>query len=74
MPAPKPEAQQDVFLTADANGNGTLSIEEVLKLDAKATQADFDRYDTDKSKSLTRAEFGKWTADVKAAKAAPTGG
>ena len=28
--------------------------------DAKVTQADFDKYDADKSKSLSKVEFSKW--------------
>ena len=29
-------------------------------MDAKTTQADFDKYDGDKNKSLSSAEFSKW--------------
>lgn len=58
--AAKP-AHEDKFAAHDADKNGTLSLVEVQKADSKVTQADFDKYDADKSKSLSKAEFTKWT-------------
>jgi hypothetical protein len=74
MPAPKADTSADTFLKIDANMDGSLSFEEIRTADSKVVQADFDKYDADKSKSLTRAEFTKWTADLKAAKAPASGG
>lgn len=58
-PATKPAAE-DVFTKHDANKDGALTLAEVQMADAKATQADFDKYDADKSKSLSKVEFSKW--------------
>lgn len=58
-PVAKP-AHEDKFAMHDADKNGSLSLAEVQKADSKVTQADFDKYDTDKSKSLSEAEFTKW--------------
>jgi len=48
------------FTKLDANADGSLSLTEVQSMDAKTTQADFDKYDGDKNKSLSSAEFSKW--------------
>ena len=56
---PKPAAAEK-FAKHDANADGALSLAEVQTIDAKVTQADFDKYDADKSKSLSSAEFAKW--------------
>ena len=55
---PKPAAVEK-FAKHDANQDG-LSLTEVQSIDMKVTQADFDKYDADKSKSLSSAEFAKW--------------
>ena len=56
---PKPAAAEK-FAKHDANQDGALSLTEVQSIDMKVTQADFDKYDADKSKSLSSAEFAKW--------------
>ncbi len=56
----QPATKNDHFVMSDANKDGALSLAEVQKSDAKVTQADFDKYDADKSKSLSKAEFQKW--------------
>lgn len=53
-------AAEDKFTKSDANKDGALTLAEVQMADAKATQADFDKYDADKSKSLSKLEFSKW--------------
>ena len=58
--ATHPATKDDHFAMSDANKDGALSLAEVQKADAKVTQADFDKYDADKSKSLSKAEFQKW--------------
>lgn len=58
-PAAKP-ATEDKFTKHDANADGALSLAEVQVADSKVTQADFDKYDADKSKSLSKVEFSKW--------------
>lgn len=50
----------DHFGMTDANRDGSLSLAEVQKMDATVTQADFNKYDADKSKSLSKMEFQKW--------------
>lgn len=50
----------DHFGMTDSNRDGSLSLAEVQKMDATVTQADFNKYDTDKSKSLSKMEFQKW--------------
>jgi hypothetical protein len=59
-PTTQPAMKDDHFAMADANKDGALSLAEVQKADAKVTQADFDKYDADKSKSLSKPEFQKW--------------
>ena len=56
----QPTATEDKFIKHDTDGDGALSVAEVKSADAKVTQADFDKYDTDKSKSLSKEEFSKW--------------
>lgn len=58
-PADKP-ATEDKFMKHDANADGALTLAEVQAADATVTQADFDKYDADKSKSLSKVEFSKW--------------
>lgn len=58
-PSAKP-AMEDTFTKHDANKDGALTLAEVQMADAKATQADFDKYDADKSQSLSKVEFSKW--------------
>ncbi|MDP3495797.1 MAG: hypothetical protein Q8R82_22030 [Hyphomonadaceae bacterium] len=58
-PAAKPAAE-DKFTKHDANADGALSLAEVQVADSKVTQTDFDKYDADKSKSLSKVEFSKW--------------
>jgi hypothetical protein len=60
VPAAPPAATEDKFTKHDANKDGALTIAEVKAADAKVTQADFDMYDSDKSKSLSKVEFAKW--------------
>lgn len=57
---PMKPAAEDKFLRHDADGDGALSVVEVKAADAKVTQADFDKYDGDKSQSLSKEEFTKW--------------
>ena len=71
-PATKP-AHEDTFAMHDADKNGSLSLAEVQKADSKVTQADFDKYDTDKSKGLSQAEFTKWAEAKHSAPASAPG-
>lgn len=57
QPAP---ATEDKFTKHDTNADGSLSLDEIKMADAKVTQADFDKYDADKSKTISKDEFGKW--------------
>lgn len=59
QPAGQPTAE-DKFAKHDMNGDGALSLAEVQAADSTVTQAAFDKYDTDKSNSLSKAEFAKW--------------
>lgn len=72
-PAASADAKVDVFAKADADKNGALTIAEVKLADATATQADFDKYDADKSKTLSKAEFDKWSMARAGAKASAPG-
>lgn len=56
----QPPAAEDKFIKHDTDGDGALSVAEAKAADAKVTQADFDKYDGDKSKSLSKEEFTKW--------------
>lgn len=56
---------EDKFAKHDVNKDGALTLAEIQHADAKVTQADFDKYDTDKNKALSKAEFEKW-AEAKA--------
>lgn len=57
---PQLPAAEDKFIKQDANGDGALSIDEVKSADAQTSQADFDKYDADKSKTISKDEFKKW--------------
>ncbi len=70
--AAKP-AHEDKFAMHDGDKNGTLSLAEVQKADSTVTQADFDKYDADKSKSLSKAEFMKWAEAKHSAPASAPG-
>lgn len=48
------------FKKHDANADGALTLAEVQKADGKVTEADFTKYDADKSSSLSKEEFAKW--------------
>jgi hypothetical protein len=67
MPA-KPEKHADAFAQIDTDKNGALSLTEIKMVDVSVTQADFDKYDADKTASINKAEFDKWQAAAKAAK------
>ena len=71
-PATQP-AKEDHFAKADGNKDGALSIAEVKMADATVTQADFDKADADKSKSLSKAEFDKWASAKPSDKASAPG-
>lgn len=72
--APPAEAKPvDVFVKADGNKDGSLSIAEVKLADPAVTQADFDKADADKSKSLSKVEFDKWASAKPADKASAPG-
>lgn len=68
QPASPPAEKVDAFVSIDADKSGSLTLAEVKIHDVAVTQADFDKYDADKSKSLSKAEFDKWTTEKKAAK------
>ena len=55
----RPVAEQK-FLEQDSDSDGVLSIAEVRTHDPEMTQADFDRYDVDRNKSLSQQEFAKF--------------
>lgn len=59
QPSP-PQATEDAFTSQDKDGDGALSLDEVKMKDSAVTQADFDAYDTDKDKALSKMEFAKW--------------
>src|SRR5690606_10459137 len=61
------------FTAADTDKNGSLSIAEVKMADATVTQADFDEFDVDKSKSLSKAEFEKWAMSKQGDRASSPG-
>jgi hypothetical protein len=72
--APPAEAKPvDVFVKADGNKDGALSIAEVKLANPAVTQADFDKADSDKSKSLSKVEFDKWASAKPAEKASAPG-
>lgn len=58
--AEKAHAAPD-FATLDADKSGGLTLVELQAHDAKLTQAEVDKYDADKNKSISQAEFTKWT-------------
>jgi len=66
-------ATEDKFVKADGNKDGALSIAEVKMADATVTQADFDKADADKSKSLSKVEFDKWASAKPSDKASSPG-
>ena len=55
----KPPAVEDKFTQHDTDGDGPLSVAEVTSADAKVTQADFGKYNADRSKWLSKKEFAK---------------
>lgn len=57
---PAKPVTEDQFTKHDLNADGVLSVDEVKSADAKVTQADFDKYDADKSRTLSKDEFRKW--------------
>jgi hypothetical protein len=63
-----PDKASDPFTTADADKSGSLSLAEVKMADATVTQTDFDQYDADKNKTLSKVEFNKWHDAKKASK------
>lgn len=64
--AAKPADKTDKFASIDADASGALSLAEIKLVDVAVTQADFDKYDADKSKSISKVEFDKWQAGAKA--------
>jgi hypothetical protein len=50
------------FSKVDSDKSGALSLAEIKMVDVSATQADFDKYDANKDKQLSSAEFDKWQA------------
>jgi len=56
-PAKPKSMAEDMFTKHDTDKNGGLSIAEVKVVDATAATADFDTYDADKDKALSKAEF-----------------
>jgi hypothetical protein len=70
---PAADAKVDIFAKADADKSGSLTIAEVKLADATVTQADFDKADTDKNKSLSKAEFDKWSMGKHGDKASSPG-
>jgi hypothetical protein len=69
----KPTTTEDAFMKHDMNKDGALSLSEVQMADKSVTQADFDKYDADKSKTLSKTEFSKW-AEAKSTPPASTPG
>ena len=69
----KIDAKVDVFAKLDADKNGAISMAELKAVDATATQADFNKYDADKSKSLSKTEFDKWAMAKAGAKGSAPG-
>jgi hypothetical protein len=53
-------------MKADSDKSGGLTIAEIKVHDATVTQADFERFDADKDKALSKAEFAKWAMAKKA--------
>ncbi len=72
-PAPAVDKPADPFIALDADKSGSLTLSEVKAANAAVNQADFDKYDADKSKSLSKPEFDKWVLAMKAAKPANAG-
>jgi len=64
----------DAFATIDADASGSLSLGEIKVVDATVTQADFDKYDADHNKSISKAEFSRWQTAKASKPAAPTPG
>jgi len=57
---PADTAVAEMFAKHDANQDGMLSLAEVQVADGSVTSADFDVYDADKDKALSKDEFAKW--------------
>jgi biopolymer transport protein ExbD len=63
----------DTFAKIDADKSGSLTLAEIKMVDVSVTQADFDKYDANKDKALSSAEFDKWQAAHKMAKPGKAG-
>ncbi len=62
-PETPPQAKtmvEEAFAKFDTDKDGALSLAEVQAADAKVTLVDYDKYDADKNKALSKTEFGKW--------------
>jgi hypothetical protein len=64
----------DAFAKIDADNSGALSLGEIKVVDTTVTQADFDKYDADHNKAISKAEFSKWQSAKAMKPAAPTPG
>jgi hypothetical protein len=64
----------DQFVKIDADASGSLSLGEIKIVDTAVTQADFDKYDADHNKAISKAEFTKWQSAKAMKPAAPTPG
>jgi biopolymer transport protein ExbD len=76
-PAPQVEKASptsDQFVKIDADASGSLSLGEIKVVDTTVTQADFDKYDADHNKAISKAEFTKWQSAKAMKPAAPTPG
>jgi hypothetical protein len=73
-PQEKAAPAGDDFAKIDADASGSLSLGEIKMVDATVTQADFDKYDADHNKSISKAEFSKWQTAKASKPAAPTPG
>ncbi|MEZ5937303.1 MAG: hypothetical protein R3C52_03700 [Hyphomonadaceae bacterium] len=55
-----PDRAETTFAAIDKNQDGSLTMAEVKAADTRVTQDDFDKYDADKSKALSKSEFKEW--------------
>jgi hypothetical protein len=65
---------EDGFAKVDTDASGALSLGEIKVVDTTVTQADFDKYDADHNKAISKAEFSKWQSAKAMKPAAPTPG
>ncbi len=79
-PAPTPPAADTSndttdmsFSKIDTDKSGSLSLAEIKMVDVGVTQADFDKADANKDKTLSMNEFDKWSADHMKSKPGKTG-